>query len=339
MSVKKNREELLRLKNAFEEEAARFHDTQFSVLYFTQEEPLQNERYRRPNHVVMLWQYWGALEESTTEQLADDVFNSDRVWGIRGSKFSAMALIEGEQTDLFVRMAKRAGSIFSQNEALRIRMRAGNDFKSNLPPQKSVFVANDNALAVWLNRVLYEMRTTHPGYVPGTEVRVAIDPFAASLRTIDRLLASGSKARQRRDEDPFGKRRFRVSLSFPGTQRDRVSEVAKLLEKEIPGQVFYDGFFAAQLARPNLDNVLTSVYRERSDLIVVFLCKDYAASQWCGLEWRSVRDLIKHGPSHKIMLLRLDDEAIEGLLSIDGYLDIRSMDAVGIRDAILSRQT
>jgi len=41
-----------------------------------------------------------------------------------------------------------------------------------------------------------------------------------------------------------------------------------------------------------------------------------------GLEWRSIRDLIKRHRTEDIMLLRFDDTEITGLFSTDGYIDL-----------------
>lgn len=90
------------------------------------------------------------------------------------------------------------------------------------------------------------------------------------------------------------KRRFRVALSFPGEIRPLVRKIAQRLARD-HGQahVFYDEYYKSELARPNLDLYLQSIYAEHSDLVVVFVCCDYDKKEWCGLEWRAVRDLIK----------------------------------------------
>ena len=85
--------------------------------------------------------------------------------------------------------------------------------------------------------------------------------------------------------------------------------------------IFYDHDYQAQLARPNMDLLLQEVYRNRNDLVVVFLSADYASKAWCGLEWRVVRDIIKSNEASRVMLIRFDDSPIDGLLLIDGYLD------------------
>lgn len=101
--------------------------------------------------------------------------------------------------------------------------------------------------------------------------------------------------------------------------------------------VFYDYDYQAQLARPNLDTFLQKIYRDNSDLIVVFLCAEYAKKEWCGLEWRAVRDIIKSKQDERVMFVRFDGTEIDGMLSIDGYIDARSRNAKQVADFILTR--
>lgn len=319
------RPELLRLQKAFEAEADQFHDLSLSVLYLTQELPPVDRKFRSPNHQIVLWQYYGQMDksESSVGLLWENLTTSDlQRGGLRGSQFSCFALVEGPRVQHFVRMALRAGNVFSEKEASRIEIQAQTDFASNLPPSaegKPVFVGNRNRLAMWLNHVLHHLGRTHPRYLP--EVKIDLDPFAASLSAIDALLAKPSKAAA----SPAGLEatRFRVALSFPGQHRGYVESVASLLRAKLGSDaVFYDNYYQPELARPNLDILLQRIYRENSDLIVVFLCEDYVSKEWCGLEWRAVRDIIKEHGDAKVMLLRLDDAAVPGLFGIDGYIDI-----------------
>jgi hypothetical protein len=57
---------------------------------------------------------------------------------------------------------------------------------------------------------------------------------------------------------------------------------------------------------------------------VPFLCADYEKKDWCQLEWRAIRDLIKRRQDDDIMPMRFDDTHIAGLFDIDGYLDLNS---------------
>jgi hypothetical protein len=133
---------------------------------------------------------------------------------------------------------------------------------------------------------------------------------------------------------------FLVALSFPGPCRGYVEQIARRLASSIgSGRVFYDLDYQAQLARPNLDTLLQRIYRDQAALIVVFLSSDYATSEWCGLEWRTVRDIIKRKRSDQVMFVRFDDSTVEGALSIDGYIDARKYNAEAVSRYIIERAT
>jgi hypothetical protein len=117
--------------------------------------------------------------------------------------------------------------------------------------------------------------------------------------------------------------RFRVALSFPGEKREYVAAVTAEVKKRLGRDtVFYDRDFTAQLARPNLDTLLQRIYLSNSDLVVVFLCAEYERKEWCGLEWRAIRNIIKNKNDHAIMFMRFDHADISGAFSIDGYVDL-----------------
>ena len=136
------------------------------------------------------------------------------------------------------------------------------------------------------------------------------------------------------------RRRFAVAFSFPGEHRDRVGPVAKLLA-DVFGEprVFYDRFHEVELSRPNLDLVLQRFYSEESDLVVVFVCGEYIEKEWCGIEWRAIREILKSRAraDSDVMFLRLDAKPLPGLLSLDGYLDISNRKARQVADIILRR--
>jgi hypothetical protein len=125
--------------------------------------------------------------------------------------------------------------------------------------------------------------------------------------------------------------RFRVALSFPGEHRAFLADVAAHLACNVGKErVFYDAYYEAELARPDLDTYLQAIYHDQSELIVVFLCADYERKEWCGLEWRAIRDLLKKKQAAMIMPIRFDNTHIPGLFSIDGYVTVgeRSPDAI-----------
>jgi tetratricopeptide (TPR) repeat protein len=129
-----------------------------------------------------------------------------------------------------------------------------------------------------------------------------------------------------------------VALSFPGEYRVRVERIAESLGRELGRRsVLYDRWHAAEFARPNLDKYLTRLYHDESDLLVIFLCREYDSKEWTGLEERSWRDLMLKKQDERIMFLRLDDAELSSVLGVDGYLDIRQMKDEDVAAAILSR--
>ncbi len=133
-------------------------------------------------------------------------------------------------------------------------------------------------------------------------------------------------------------KRFKVALSFPGEHRDFVAQVANHLAGKVGrDRVLYDKFYEAEFARPDLDTYLQRLYHDESELIAVFQCVDYERKEWCGLEWRAIRDLIKRRQASAVMLLRFDNTAIPGLFSIDGYLGIGDRTPPQVADLIQER--
>lgn len=118
--------------------------------------------------------------------------------------------------------------------------------------------------------------------------------------------------------------RFDVALSFPGEHRPYVERVAaKLGESLGPNACFYDKNYRAQLAAPNADLLLQAIYRERSDLVVAFICREYDEKKWCGIEWRKIRERLSDGGEAEIMYVRLGSGDVEGMTTLDGYVDAR----------------
>jgi hypothetical protein len=132
--------------------------------------------------------------------------------------------------------------------------------------------------------------------------------------------------------------RFDVALSFPGEHRETVKAIAESLSQAFPRErIFYDHWYDHELARPDLDVYLQRIYHEQSRLVVVFLCAAYESKEWCGLEWRAVRDLIKKRKTDDIMFVRFDKSPVSGTFSIDGYLDAEHKSPAEIAMAVAKR--
>jgi hypothetical protein len=257
-------------------------------------------------------------------------------FGFVNTAASAFALIEGPETGLFCRMASRAGSLIPD----AVRLKLGTEIMANVvhssSPVKPAFAVNSDPISTWLNFVLVTLTVFQPERF--TRQKLPVDPFAASLVALDHLLDRLQEPYPSRNAAPTSlwKKQFDVSLSFPGEKRPFVSQVAAGL-RERSVNVFYDQYFEAELARPNLDVLLQHIYHDCSKLVVVFICRDYEQKEWCGLEWRAIRDLIKKKRSQNLMLFRFDDAEMAGLLSIDGYIDLRDRTPEDAVRAILQR--
>ena len=118
MSLTDKQPELQRLIEAFERESEKFPAIEFHTYHVTQEKrPFLTRPFAKPNHAIMLWQYYGLIRsKEDLEQFGENLKESDLQWGLRGSAMTLMGVIEGETTPLFVRMATRAGSLFSLEE-------------------------------------------------------------------------------------------------------------------------------------------------------------------------------------------------------------------------------
>jgi hypothetical protein len=132
-------------------------------------------------------------------------------------------------------------------------------------------------------------------------------------------------------------KRFRVALSFAGENRGFVEQVAERLRLILgPDAIFYDNWYEPELARLNLDTYLQRIYHDEAELIVLFLCRNYTQKEWCGLEWRAIRDLIKRKQDN-IMPCIFENVELPGFLSIDGYLPLKGLQPIETADCIVER--
>ena len=130
---------------------------------------------------------------------------------------------------------------------------------------------------------------------------------------------------------------FDVALSFPGVARPLVEKIAQELERRLgPNAYFYDNNYVSQLAQPSLDTLLQGVY-SRAKLDVVFLSTDYQKKDWCGVEFRAVREIIFARENNRVMFVRTDDGVVDGVFKTDGYVDARKFEPAKIAEFICQR--
>ena len=208
-----------------------------------------------------------------------------------------------------------------------IRERNGNilleyEFDAKIPPFAAEGLSN---LYTRLDIGRWEMNRTHWAIKDEDLLKV--------LATAGLIPATESGTPQRVED-----MHFKVALSFPGEHRDYVEKVSKELQVRLPARsVFYDRDFTAQLARPNLDTLLQHIYADNSDLVVVFLSENYEKKEWCGLEWRAIRGLIKKKKDDSIMFMRFDQASVPGTMSLDGFVDLAAYAPAETAALILER--
>jgi hypothetical protein len=135
----------------------------------------------------------------------------------------------------------------------------------------------------------------------------------------------------------ISKHAFDVALSFPGEARPLIEQIAQELERRLgPNSYFYDNNYVSQLAQPSLDILLQGIYT-RAKLDVVFLSADYQQKDWCGVEFRAIRDIIFARENSRVMFVRTDDGSVDGVFKTDGYVDARKFGPSKIADFICER--
>jgi predicted ATPase/Tfp pilus assembly protein PilF len=118
-------------------------------------------------------------------------------------------------------------------------------------------------------------------------------------------------------------KRFRVALSFAGEKRTYVASMASVLAAHFgEDAVLYDRYHTAEFARADLGIHLPGLYHDESELVVAVLCKDYKSTEWCGLEWLAIHDLLKQRGTERVMLCRFDGASGSGLFGNAGFLDL-----------------
>jgi hypothetical protein len=341
MPLSDKKTEITRLIKAFENEADNYHEIEFSLFHVTQKGFEVDTKFKQPNYAIMLWQHYGELgSESAKKAFDENVAASNMQFAVRGAQLTQFALIEGQAMLQFVKMAKRAGSLFSPEETTAFKFRVIKEIQAGElekdPKGKLVAFVNQNPLAIWLSYLLYYLSKTYPDRENSHKIEP--DLFTLSLLALEQLATEVSKEKITISVKDVTKIKFKVAVSFPGEKRPYVSEVVQMLHANLgANEVFYDYDYQSQIARPNADVLLQDIYHKQTDLIVVFICEEYAKKQWPGLEWRAIRDLIKLKLDNRIMIVRFDDVEIAGIFSTDGYIDANTFTTRDVARFILER--
>jgi hypothetical protein len=174
-----------------------------------------------------------------------------------------------------------------------------------------------------------ELRAALIGAGAHDESQIRSAPFLGDIMT------------QKPSSDKTLSKRFSIALSFPGEYRTFVENVASNLAATFTkDRLLYDKYLEAEFARLDLDTYLPNLYRNESELVVIFLCQEYKNKHWCNLEWRFIKQLIATIDQDRIMLLSFGepgDLTGIGILPGDGYINIDSRQPDEIIELILQR--
>ena len=54
------------------------------------------------------------------------------------------------------------------------------------------------------------------------------------------------------------------------------------------------------------------------------MCEKYGEKEWCGLEFRAIKEIIMERENDKVMFIRMDEGEVKGVFKTDGYIDGRT---------------
>ena len=118
-------------------------------------------------------------------------------------------------------------------------------------------------------------------------------------------------------------RKYDVALSFANEDRAFVERVAKYL-KARNLRVFYDRDEQINFWGKDIKPTLDSVFRIRSNVVVMFISKHYANKMWTSLERQSAFARANLEPREFVLPARFDDTELEDLRPTVGYVDLRT---------------
>jgi hypothetical protein len=131
-------------------------------------------------------------------------------------------------------------------------------------------------------------------------------------------------------------RRWDVALSFAGTEREYVGQVAQAL-KARGIRCFYDADEQVRLWGTYLAEELPRIYTREAAAVVVFVSADYAGRDWTRLERRAAfsRAVIEAGVY--VLPARFDDSELPGLLPDVVTVDLRGYTPEQFADLVVAK--
>jgi hypothetical protein len=176
-----------------------------------------------------------------------------------------------------------------------------------------------------LGRVSLKIVEQYAGVLYIEEREFTRTHWAIKNGSIDRLVLNEVKKTQPR---------YDVALSFAGTQRDYVREVADyLIAHQVA--VFYDKFEEVEMWGKDLVEHFDNVYRLNAKHCVMFVSKEYADGIWTSLERRSALAAALTKKGDYILMVKFDETELPGIPHTLKYLKAKEYTPEKIGEAII----
>jgi hypothetical protein len=136
--------------------------------------------------------------------------------------------------------------------------------------------------------------------------------------------------------DATAEGRWDVALSFAGTQRDYVAQVAAALRAR-GVRAFYDADEQVRLWGTHLAEELPRIYAQESAAVVVFVSADYAQGDWTRLERRAAFSRAVTEAGVYVLPARFGDSELPGLLPDVVSVDLRELAPERFADLVAAK--
>lgn len=128
---------------------------------------------------------------------------------------------------------------------------------------------------------------------------------------------------------------FDFAISFADEDRKYAERLAKRFKNLYKFRVFYDYFEQANLVGEYLTEYLIDIYKNKARYCIVILSKNYEKKRYTRHEWRAAQERAFNEPDIKyLIIIKLDDAKLPGLLDTLGYFDSRKWTVTKISDMI-----
>lgn len=124
-----------------------------------------------------------------------------------------------------------------------------------------------------------------------------------------------------------------VAISFAGEDRSVAKEFRDFC-KERGIEVFYDFDQQAMLWGKDLSKVLTDVYRNDAQFMVILVSENYPQKDWTSFEFVNGKDAEKERSLEYLLPVRLDDTHVVGLKETVGMIDLRKHSMAYVLDTL-----